>query len=425
MSARLMALLTALGLAVQTFAVVSVTNVTCRQRYPWNGLVDIDYTVVSDDPNADVYVMAFGVDRITGENVNLRTLSGDGADAAVKPGRHRLTWNAKVDVPTFHSDDFVVHLTPFTGAAPYLVVDLSNGENGGDLPFRYSTRPPDLSDDACRTTEMWFRLIPPGKFMMGSKPDEIGYDEKREFLHEVTLTDPFYMAIFECTQRQCELITGTNMADSAVYWYDGPMRPVYASTYNNLRGTSLGALWPKTDAVDADSFMGIFRSRTLLKADLPTSAQWEYACRAGTDTSLNNGHDITDADTCPYANEVAHYKGTVHSGRGGYIKDTTKVGLYRPNNWGLYDMHGNISEWCRDWQARSDTTSVTNPVGIIEPPSDGFRIFRGGNFSSVTTRIRSGRWEGVTPDSIYAAHNNSRVWIGFRPIIVLHGSEQK
>ena len=392
---------------------VSVTNVVCRQRYPWNGMVDIDYTVVCDNPDADVYVVATGEDRTTGEKVNLRTLSGDGADGTVKPGRHRLTWNAKADAPTFHSEEFVVHLTPFTGAAPYLVVDLSNGANGGNLPFRYSTRPPDISDDACRTTEMWFRLIPPGTFMMGSKPDEPGYEASRELLHEVTLTDPFYIAIFECTFRQWELITGTNVT------HTGDGRPVGFTVYNDLRGANLGALWPRSANVDEDSFLGVFRARTRLRADLPTSAQWEYACRAGTTTCLNNGHDLTDPTNCPYASEVARYVGSVYDGKGGVMGGATTVGLYSPNSWGIYDMHGNVSEWCRDCPWRS-TTAATNPVGSVMSSSRDHRTYRGGGSWTRAEHIRSARWDSVPPDGRRSGGTHSG---GFRLVLALPGSD--
>ncbi len=396
-------------------AAVGVADITCRQRYPWNGLVDIDYTVTADDPDADVYVVAYGEDRATGATVNLRTLSGEGADAAVKPGRHRLTWNAKVDAPGLHSEDFVVRLTPFIGAAPYLVVELSKGISGGNVPFRYSTRPPVLSDDACRTTEMWFRLIPPGTFMMGSQPDEPNYDANRERLTQVTLTDPFYMAIFECTYKQWELVTGTNVT------HTGDGRPV-GSVYNDLRGTILGALWPKSDAVDPDSFLGVFRERTRLKADLPTRAQWEYACRAGTTTMLNNGHNVTDLTNCPYASEVARYRGTLNDGKGGYNGSSTTVGMYRPNNWGLYDMHGNINEWCRDWTWGNPGSAVTNPVGPVEKPANSHRVYIGGHLNSLAIGLRAARYESVPPDGKYE-NVAAQVRPGFRLMLPLPGSD--
>ncbi len=404
--------LTAVGLAVQTFAAVSVTNVTCRQRYPWNGLVDIDYTVVADDPDADVYVMAIGNDHATGSMMSMRTLSGDGADSAVKPGRHRLTWNAKVDAPRFRTQDFVVRMTPFVGAAPYLVVDLANGQNGGDLPFRYSTRPPDLSDDACRTTEMWFRLVPAGTFIMGGQPDELGYDESSDRPIQVTLTDPFYIAVFECTYRQWELVTGTNVT------HTGDGRPIN-TIYNYLRGAELGSLWPKSELVDDDSFLGVFRRRTHLQADLPTSAQWEYACRAGTTTALNNGHTITDEKTCPYVNEVARYAGTLYDGKGGFVGLTT-VGQYKPNNWGIYDMHGNALEWCRDWYGMPSASVVTNPVGGANHPH---RVLRSGMCSYQAVNMRAYQRDGAGPDGSQRNGNQIRyVSAGFRLMLKLPGS---
>ena len=114
--------------------------------------------------------------------------------------------------------------------------------------------------------------------------------------------------------------------------------------------------------------------------DLPTEAQWEYACRAGTTTALNNGTDLTaQTGSCSNLNEVGWYYG--NNGSGGH----KAVGQKRPNNWGLYDMHGNVWEWCRDglYDYNGD---ATDPAG---PSSSLLRVLRGGSWSYSASHCRS------------------------------------
>ena len=126
----------------------------------------------------------------------------------------------------------------FSPAAQYLVIDLSGGPDTARYPVEYTNQPPDLDFDTCRTKELWLRLIPAGTFMLGSPSDEMGRG-KDEDLHQVTLTQPFYIGIFEVTQRQYDLVMGNNPSD-----FKGAMRPVTKLSYNTLRGSSAGAQWP-------------------------------------------------------------------------------------------------------------------------------------------------------------------------------------
>ena len=368
MKLKRMMMAVAVMAAIVAQAAVSVTDVKAVQRYPWNGMVDIDYTVVCDDANADVYVFPEGTDNDTGVLLQLKTLTGEGANGAVKAGTHRMTWNAAKDQPNFHSSSFSVKMTAISGAAPYIVIDLSGGANAASYPVRFSAAGPNLDDDTCRTTELWLRLILPGTFTMGSPETELGR-RSNETQHSVTISKPFYLGVFEVTQKQWTLVMGTNPSRDL-----GDTYPVANMYLEHIRGSFVGANWPLHSQVDADSFLGKIRARTALNLDLPTEAQWEYACRAGTTTALNNGKDLENTSQDAAMAEVGRYRYNESDGKGGYYY--AKVGSYRANAWGLYDMHGNVWELCLDWYGNYATGAQTDPVGAA---SGSYRVMRGGS----------------------------------------------
>ena len=374
---------------------VEVSNIKCQQRYPWNGMVDIDYTVTSDDPNADVWVYPIGYDKDSNTSMAPRALTGDGVNAPVKAGTHRMTWTVTEDYPDFHSTAFTVKMIALVGAAPYMVVDLSGGVDALSYPVSYLSSVPEGGwGDEYKTTKLVLRLIPPGIFMMGSPSDATGRG-RYEDLHGVVLTKPFYIGVFEVTQKQYQLVMGTTPVASNWSSLAGDMRPVSYVSYNNIRGSVNGAGWPTHNQVDANSFMGRLRSKVNMLVDLPTEAQWEYACRAGTSTALNSGKNYDGGNNC---NEVARWNNNQSDGKGGYNSYTTKVGSYKENTWGLYDMLGNVAEFCRDyWNNGLGNRGVIDPKGPTTPYkrySDyNERVFKGGAYSS-TSACRSAYHEG-------------------------------
>jgi len=355
---------------------LSVKDVKIAQRYPWNGLVDIDYTIECDDPDADVYVYPVGYDVDMNLSVPPRTLTGDGANGkAVKAGTHRMTWDMAKDMgENYNRAKFSMKVHAYAGAAPYMVIDLSAGSNAETYEVSYMSEMPDTEWPAeYKTTKLVLKLVVPGTFMMGSPAEEKGHDwysSGYETRHQVTLTQPFYMGVFELTQQQYNLVMGSNPSG-----YKGDSRPVEKVSYNTIRGSTLGAAWPNHRQVDATSFMGKLRARTGLTFDLPTEAQWEYTCRAGTDSALNNGKNLTNTQTDSAVAEVGRYGSNQNDGKGGYSQHT-EVGSYRPNAWGFYDMHGNVAEWCLDWWTDNlSGSSVTDPVGRA---TGSYRLVRGG-----------------------------------------------
>jgi formylglycine-generating enzyme required for sulfatase activity len=197
---------------------------------------------------------------------------------------------------------------------------------------------------------MTFVLIPAGQFTMGSPNNEADrhVDEQR---HNVTLTQSFYAAVTEVTQEQWQAVMGSNPAH---FVKCGSQCPIERISWH-----------------EAQVF--IKRLNALEKTDtyrLPTEAEWEYACRSGTRTAFNVGACLSS--------QQANYDGSIPMAgctKGKYRQSPVKVAEFAPNAWGLYDMHGNVWEWCSDWYARGDAGQATDPQG---PPKGRYRVIRGG-----------------------------------------------
>ena len=183
-------------------------------------------------------------------------------------------------------------------------------------------------------------LIPSGKFKMGAPASEKGRisDENQ---HEVNLTKPYYMGKYEVTQEQWESVMGSNPSSK-----------------------TKGAKLPVTDVSweDCQEFIKKLNAQTNGGYRLPTEAEWEYACRAGTTTAYSFGDSLTKID--------ANYGD-------GTAGNTKTVGSYKANAFGLYDMHGNVWEWCADWKAEYPSGWATDPMGIS---LGKYRVLRGGSF---------------------------------------------
>ncbi len=373
-------------------AVLQVTSVRTVPRWPFAGEVDIYYTVTCSRPNATVTVSFTGHDGDTGKTVSMNAahLSGDGVDTPVAPGKEmHAIWDAASDLPDYRCDNFTVRVTAHTefqaGTMTYLVVDLSGGSEATSYPVVDTDTAPDLSDDSCRTTKLWLRRIPAGSFPMGSPSGETGRDND-ETQHTVTLSKDYYIGVFECTQKQYELVTGETPSQ-----YTGDTRPVDSVSYDDIRGNSSGAGWPANGhQVDADSFIGRLQARTGLVFDLPTEAQWEYACRLKakgtiTTTALNSGKNLTGTETCTNLASLGRYYGNQSDNKGGFSTAHTKAGSYTASGMNLYDMHGNVWELCLDWYTET-LSADTDPAGAA---SGSRRVERGGSWNDDAQYCRS------------------------------------
>ena len=380
-------------MAWPSHADVKVTSIEVKPRFPWNGLVDIIYSVSCDEKDLngqpfEVRVEFEGYDAVLDKKIVMKTMSGDGVGTPIMSGGpYKATWDAAKDYPTINSSKFQIKI--HASVPLYMVVDLSGGPDAANYPVRYTGEAPNLDDDTCRTTELWLRRIPAGKFLMGSIETELGRSEN-EILHEITITQVYYIGIFECTQKQYQSIVGENPSSNK-----GDNRPVATLSYSCLQSNS--------------GILNKLKNKTGIAFNLPTEAEWEYACRAGTTTALNSGKDLTIPNgNDPAMNEVGRYAGNMGDGKGGYTYGPTKVGCYLPNAWGLYDMHGNVWEWCRDWYD-SDYYMVSPAENPSGPSSGSKHVARGGSYDNDACVCRSAyRDDGTT-----SYYNHTR---GFRVI---------
>ena len=311
----------------------------------------------------------------------------------------------------------VVKVWPVKREKPkYIAIDLSGVTAATHYPIECFDEIPGGSwSDEYKTSKLVLRHIPAGSFIMGGRATDYPGAVNTN-LHMVTLTRDFYMGVFEVTQRQWELVMGNrpSAASNTLYY---AMRPVEMVSYMDIRGDNDGQNWPRDSKVDEESFMGVIRRKTFLTSwDLPTSAQWEYACRAGTDTGLNSGKNaLYRAGVDENASEVARYSS--NSGHSSTTFDlggdpstcTAIVGSYMPNNYGLFDMHGNVHERVLDGAVMS--TESVDPVGSDLRNS---RWCRGGGWQSEQHVIVAGNCSSWAPQRRTEHH-------GFR--LCLQGGE--
>ena len=282
----------------------------------------------------------------------------------------------------------------------YLVVDMGQGALASHWPVTNLTAVPEGGwTDEYKTDKLVLRRVPAGVFMMGSPEGEQGRFGN-ETQHAAGVSKDFYVGIFEVTQRQWELATGykPSFFRNEDCW---KTRPVERVSYGDIRGDGAGAAWPADGqhAVDPGSFLYAMRRLTGLDFDLPTEAQWEYACRAGTTNALNSGRELTSVTDCPNMAEVGRYgynRGADNSETCDTAGGTAAVGSYEPNAWGLYDMHGNVAEWCLDWLGDYAGDEM-DPQG---PWEGALRVVRGGCWNYGARRCRSGARDNAAPSEV-------------------------
>ena len=354
--------------------------------------VTIAYTLENEPAIVTVDILTNGV-SVGGSC--LQTLTGD-VNKRVTTGARTIFWQPHLDMPdaVVAAGETRAVVTAWAVGAPpdYMAVSLVATNAVRYYADRFAVLGGD-TNDMYKTDWMLFRKIPAAgvKYRMGSPAAENGRTAERETAHIVELTYDFYLAVYELTQQQYINIHDGNKSTSFFSKTDDyPKRPVECTTFNSVRGVAgNGYNWPANGhAVAPGSTLGKLRARVGngLVIDLPTEAQWEYACRAGTGTAYYFGSS--------FGNDRTHIRSYLIGGTDGGNSNQTAVqggtgivGSLLPNAWGLYDMLGNVSEACLDWFVPDNT--ACDPEQGPASSSDSKRSRRGGAWNNGYVEVRS------------------------------------
>ena len=324
---------------------------------------------------------------------NLWYFRGD-VNKVVKTGPRTITWRPDKAWPGHRIESGVTAVVTAwaTNTPPdYMVVSLVAAKtvrfyaDAGSLPGG-------VTDDLYKTDMIVMRKCPAAnvEWRMGSPTSETGRVDDRETAHLVTLKDDYYIGVYPVTQRQYERVWKTRPAFHSLD-KDYATRPVENVVYTSWRGS--GYVWPTSGHdVNMDyTATGAFRKLTGIAFDLPTEAQWEFACRAGCGAALYSGKEL-EAASGDSANvgELARYAASTLGPDAADCEaanaGTAKVGSLAPNAWGIYDMLGNVWELCLDYYQK-------NPTGydVETGPETGAsgRVRRGGCYTSPANLCRS------------------------------------
>lgn len=362
----------------------------------------ISYTLAQGEPRiVTLDVKTNGCSIGTKHFVNL----GGAVNRVVNPGNHRIFWRPDQTWPDHcldtSKDAVTVEIRAWTTNNPpdYAVIDLA----AANLPVFYyvdaDAVPGGVTHALYKTSKLVMRKIPAANVVWrmgrpkGVSPDANGpaYDRY------VQLTKDYWISVFQITERQYYLVTAgstSNYKADPLHW-TMPLHNIswgaYSDGTHSIRGAD--ATWPSSHYVNPESFLGKLRVvQPAFQFDLPTEAQWEYAYRAGTDTLTPWGDTVAQNASDPFV----WNRGNWHLDPALTEKKPHEVGLLTPNGWGLYDMGGNINEWCLDYYrynpAASEAGAVTvNPVGPLAPDAgcSTHRVLRGGSWDDDYKRIAS------------------------------------
>ena len=328
---------------------------------------------------------------------NLISLSGDVNRLVETDGRHTLTWNVYEDLPglLITDESLTAVVTAWRPECPpdYLAANLS-----GTKEIRYYTSaeavPGGVTNDLYKTEWLLMRKIHACNktFRMGAPAAEPGVSSYAEDVHFVTLTNDFYIGVYPVTQRRGALVGADLSACTFTNREDSAFRPVNGGCFRSLYGDLCNS---RAKRPTLDSLLRKIHDATGLDINAPSEAQWEFACRAGTATSLYTGLDIENTTTSERLGRIAWYAGNAEG-------ETHPVGLKEPNAFGLYDMQGNVCEVVRDRFV--DNLDERDGVDPLITDGNGGILFKGGSFEKSSGQCRiscrvaeNGGWRAASP----------------------------
>lgn len=378
------------AVAATAFAAApSVSNVSMAQD-PATRTVTISYDLAGAPAIVTFDVRTNGV---TIGTVHLDYAAGD-VHRTVQPAAGRkITWQADKGWPGHElaaaGAEAVVTAWPLGAPPPYMVLNLVNTNDVRHYATPWEMPGGGVTNNLYKTDYLALRYIAAKnvEWTMGSATNAPGVNTDfatgslREKPHRVTLTNDFYIGVYELTQGQWFRVKGAYptyaTAENGAYLEsDRDVHPADCVSWTDLRGMTASSGWPANDEVDPNQFFGMLRAYSGLRFDLPTEAQWEYACRAGTMSALYSGHELFGSiQQSDLLDPLAVY--LANSSR-----ITAPVGTKEPNAWGLYDMLGNVYEWCLDRvSGNSDSDLEMSPNAVVDPlgaETGDYRVKRGG-----------------------------------------------
>ena len=404
----------------------------------------IRYTLTGEEPaivTLDVLTNGISIGA-----ANIRAHVGD-VNRLVQPGARTILWRPDKSwaghLLTNSEVTVAVKAWPESDPPDYMMIDISTGsqtipaaqrvtyyECADAIPF-----PGGVTNDLCKTDYLVMRRcratgVP---VRIGTSAEE-HWAESRWTPHYVTLTNDFWMGVYEVTQRQYQhFCNSTNsFATPSFFTADAATRPVENVLYIDLRGWSNDSsaagltngtrkLWPETghEILPFDctgkwghnhtNVLWLVRKITGMDFDLPTDAQWEVAARGGKGGNMPDGlvyNETVDGET-GYVRMLRYARFFSNSQIAGNVNTnewpaaeggTAKVGSYLPNAWGLYDMCGNVAEWCLDNYGAFTTASQIDPAGPSTPVGEARRVYRGGSWTRKTWEVEVSERKGLNPN---------------------------
>lgn len=373
-----------------------------QQRYPWNGLVDIDYFVDGvTATQAETLWLEFSVTTGTGESMKKVVASNFTnavwCDLPVTNGSYHIVWDSAADGVTLQALNGTAKARLYSRTvaekdATYAIVDVSAGKNATRYPIRYVDGGENLSAcfncDEYLLNKMVLKRVKAGEFWMG-----VGNVESGTARHRVRLTEDYFCGLFPVSRKQFECLTGASHNQGRA-----DRNPAENLSWNHIHygysasePSALEMLNQKVQVAGGTTPARLFT--------LPTEAQWEYACRAGTETKWYFGN----TKPSDWSTKWAQMTGTT----------SATLGQREPNPWGFYDFYGNAGEWCEDWYGDyppfSQVEVTENPTG---PATGENRVIRG---LPRNVELTSGyRWKFVSTKTTYAELGGG--YFGFRVV---------
>ena len=409
--------LAAFAAAAASAATPVVTSVSMSQS-SYSRLVTIDYTFTGDPAVITLDVQTNANTSASADDPGWTSIGGEAVCNAegdvwkkVDSGSRTITWRPDKSWPDHiieaNGARAVVTAWATNNTPAYMVVDISQGAQPNTQRFYPAAEfvPGGVTSDLYKTSTLLMRKINAANvtWTMGATAMAEGFSTDT---HLVTLPDDYYIAVYETTQSQWSEVKSAYSEANPNFQVDRMLRPMEMCSYNEIRtsnGSTANAAYNWPNPPNPASFLGLLNNRTGMAFDLPSEAQWEFATRAGHGTGYwGDGSTIADSDNL---NRLGRYSGNNPGGTSTStslapeLGGTAKVGSYAPNDWGLYDMQGNVWEWCLDW-FQDNATIATGTAFDGQPyggrvninPTDpsstlsgsaldaGARVYRGGSY---------------------------------------------